>query len=146
MKSSKFEDIDLVLVNFYPFEKTLEKTKSHNQIIENIDVGGPAMVRAAAKNYENVAVVTKVEQYDKLIQELRQNKGSTSLSFRQRLSEEAFIETALYDAMISAYFRRKNRTNFPNKKLITANLIESLRYGENSHQNASIYSLSNSLI
>ncbi len=145
MKSSKFEDIDLVIVNFYPFEKTLEKTKSHNQIIENIDVGGPTMVRAAAKNYENVVVITKVEQYEKLIQELRQNKGSTSFSFRQKLSEEAFIETASYDAMISEYFIKKNRTNFPNKKMITANLIETLRYGENSHQDASIYSFSNSL-
>ena len=104
MKSSKFEDIDLVIVNFYPFEKTHEKTKSHNQIIENIDVGGPTMVRAAAKNYENVVVLTKVEQYEKLIQELRQNKGYTSFSFRQKLSEEAFIETASYDAMISGLF------------------------------------------
>ena len=145
MKSSKFEDIDLVIVNFYPFEKTLEKTNNHNQIIENIDVGGPTMVRAAAKNYENVAVVTKLEQYEKLIQELRQNKGYTSLSFRQKLSEEAFIETASYDAMISEYFIKKNQTNFPNKKVITVNLIETLRYGENSHQGASIYSLSNSL-
>ena len=145
MKSSKFEDIDLVVVNFYPFEKTLKKTMNHNQIIENIDVGGPTMVRAAAKNYENVAVLTKAEQYEKLIQELKKNKGYTSLGFRQKLSEEAFIETASYDALISAYFSKKNQTNFPNKKVITANLIDTLRYGENSHQDASIYSLSNSL-
>ena len=145
MRDSKFENIDLVIVNFYPFELTLEKTKNHNQIIENIDVGGPTMVRAAAKNYENVTVITKLEQYEKLIQELKQNKGSTSFGFRQKLSEEAFTETASYDAKISNYFSKKNHTGFSNKKVITANLVETLRYGENSHQNASIYSLSNSI-
>ena len=117
MRDSKFENIDLVIVNFYPFELTVEKTKNHNQIIENIDVGGPTMVRAAAKNYENVTVITKLEQYEKLIQELKQNKGSTSFGFRQKLSEEAFTETASYDAKISNYFSKKIIQVFLIKKL-----------------------------
>ena len=90
LKDNNFNEIDLVIVNFYPFENILEKTKNHLKIIENIDVGGPTMVRAAAKNYNDVTVITSIEQYDELINELHLNKGSTSLSFRQKLSREAF--------------------------------------------------------
>ena len=80
---NSFEEIDLVIVNFYPFEETLKNTKSHSKIIENIDVGGPTMIRAAAKNYNDVTVITSPKQYEKLINELNSNKGSTSLSFRE---------------------------------------------------------------
>ena len=142
MKSYNFENIDLVIVNFYPFEKALNESTNHNKIIENIDIGGPTMVRAAAKNYKDVTIITKLDQYEKLISELNENKGSTSLSFRQKMSEEAFTETASYDAMISNYFIEKNKTSFPNKKVISTNLVEKLRYGENPHQIASIYSYS----
>ena len=142
IKKNDFENIDLVIVNFYPFEKTIEQIKNHSKIIENIDIGGPTMVRAAAKNYKDVTIITKLGQYEKLISELNENKGSTSLSFRQQMSEEAFTETASYDAMISNYFIKKNKTSFPNKKVISANLVEKLRYGENPHQIASIYSYS----
>ena len=82
LKKNNFETIDLVIVNFYPFEKTLKKTKNHNKIIENIDVGGPTMVRAAAKNYNDVVVITSSEQYPELIDQLKINGGSTELYFR----------------------------------------------------------------
>jgi phosphoribosylaminoimidazolecarboxamide formyltransferase/IMP cyclohydrolase len=145
LKNNNFEEIDLVVVNFYPFEKTLESTNSHNKIIENIDVGGPTMVRAAAKNYNDVTVITKSEQYNKFIEELNNNNGSTSIEFRQKMSEEAFTETAYYDVLISNYFNKKSKNLFPQKKIIYGNLIEKLRYGENPHQEAAIYSESNKL-
>ena len=84
IKSNNFENIDLIVVNFYPFEKTLSKTKNHNKIIEKIDIGGPAMVRAAAKNYNDVTVITSPKQYSNLIDELNENKGSTTLKFKKK--------------------------------------------------------------
>ena len=145
LKRYNFEEIDLVIVNFYPFEKTLEQTKSHLKIIENIDVGGPTMVRAAAKNYKDVTVITSSDQYGDLINEIEKNKGSTSLKFREKMSLEAFSETAYYDALISSYFNKITKNNFPKKKLIYGNLIETLRYGENPHQKSAIYSKSKNL-
>ena len=117
LKKNNFEEIDLVIVNFYPFEKTLEKTNNHLKIIENIDVGGPTMVRAAAKNYNDVTVITSSDQYSELIKEIEDNKGSTSINFRERMSLEAFSETAYYDAVISNYFSKIKNNNFPKKKL-----------------------------
>ncbi len=137
---NNFDEIDLVIVNFYPFEKTLKNTQNHSKIIENIDVGGPTMVRAAAKNYNDVTVITSTKQYKKLINELNLNKGSTSLTFRQKMSEEAFAETAYYDALISDYFNKISKNFFPKKKIFVSNLIEKLRYGENPHQESAIYS------
>ena len=145
LKDNNFEEIDLVIVNFYPFEKTLEQTNNHLKIIENIDVGGPTMVRAAAKNYNDVTVITSPDHYNELIAEIDKNKGSTSLSFREKMSLEAFSETAYYDAVISNYFNKIKNNNFPKKKVIYANLIEKLRYGENTHQEAGIYSKNKSL-
>src|SRR6056300_2026404 len=86
LRTNNFENIDLVIVNFYPFEETLKNTKNHKKIIENIDVGGPTMVRSAAKNYQDVTVITSSDQYEELIEELKLNKGSTSLEFREKLS------------------------------------------------------------
>jgi len=137
---NNFLEIDLVIVNFYPFEKTLATTNNHLKIIENIDIGGPTMVRAAAKNYNDVTVITCPGQYDDLIKELNINKGSTSISFRQKMSEEAFSETAYYDSLVSNYFNKFNNNEFPKKKTIYGNLIEKLRYGENPHQSGAIYS------
>ena len=116
LKNNKFENIDLVIVNFYPFENTLKKTTDHRKIIENIDVGGPTMVRSAAKNYKYVTVITSSEQYKELINELDKNKGSTSLNFREKLSRIAFTETAYYDSVISSYFNKVTNTNFTKKK------------------------------
>ena len=115
--NNEFKNIDLVIVNFYPFEKTLKGTSNHNKIIENIDIGGPTMVRAAAKNYNDVTVITSVSQYYELINELTKFKGSTSKEFRQRMSQIAFTETAYYDAIISNYFNKITNNKFPKKKL-----------------------------
>ena len=140
IKKNSFENIDLVIVNFYPFLKTLEQTENHNTIIENIDIGGPAMVRAAAKNYKDVTVITSVEQYPELIRELKNNRGSTSLNFRKDMSRIAFTETAYYDSLISNYFNKISNIKFPQRKIFSGNLIERLRYGENPHQESAIYS------
>ncbi len=140
IRNNNFENIDLVIVNFYPFEKTLMQTKKHEKIVENIDIGGPTMVRAAAKNYNDVTVITSNEQYSDLINELKINKGATSLKFRKKMSQFAFTETAYYDSLISNYFNSTSNTIFPPKKIIYGNLIEKLRYGENPHQEGAIYS------
>ena len=117
LKNNNFENIDLVIVNFYPFEKNLEKTKNHDKIIENIDVGGPTMVRAAAKNYKDVTVVTSCEHYPEVINQLKINKGATSLEFRKKMSQLAFTETSYYDSVISSYFNNSLSIKFPQKKL-----------------------------
>jgi phosphoribosylaminoimidazolecarboxamide formyltransferase/IMP cyclohydrolase len=140
LKNNNFENIDLVIVNFYPFENTLKKTNNHNKIIENIDIGGPTMVRSAAKNYKDVTVITSYEQYDELVEELNKNNGSTTLQFRKRMSQFAFTETAYYDSVISNYFNKISNTDFPIKKIFHANLIATPRYGENPHQKSAIYS------
>ena len=145
MKLEKFENIDLVIINFYPFEKTLEKTKDQNKIIEKIDIGGPAMVRAAAKNFNDVTVITDINQYSELINELKVNKGCTSSEFRKKMSRIAFTETAFYDSVISNYFNITSNKQFPEKKIIHANLVERLRYGENPHQESALYSQNNNL-
>ncbi len=141
LKKNNFENIDLVIVNFYPFEKTLETTNNHKRIIENIDVGGPTMVRSAAKNYNDVTVITSVDQYQELIDEMNKNNGATSLNFREKLSRTAFTETAYYDSIISSYFNKKANIQLPDKKVLSANLIEKLRYGENPHQLSGYYSI-----
>ena len=145
MKLKNFENIDLVIVNFYPFEKTIKKTKDNDKIIEKIDIGGPTLVRAAAKNYNDVTVITSTKQYKELMNELIINKGCTSLDFREKMSRLAFTETAFYDSVISNYFNDISNTKFPKKKIIHANLIEKLRYGENPHQQSAIYSQKNNL-
>ncbi len=113
---NKFKNIDLVIVNFYPFEETLKNNSNHKKIIENIDVGGPTLVRAAAKNYNDVIVITSENQYKELITEITKNKGSTTLSFREKMSQVAFTETAYYDALISGYFNKITNNHFPKKK------------------------------
>ena len=145
LKKNNFQEIDLVIVNFYPFEKILENKNNHKNIIENIDIGGPAMVRAAAKNFNDVVVITGPEQYANLIEELNSNKSRTTLEFRQQMSEIAFTETSYYDGVISNYFITKSKKLFPKKKIFFSNLVENLRYGENPHQEAAIYSLGNKL-
>ena len=145
LKNNNFENIDLVIVNFYPFENTLKNTKNHSKIIENIDVGGPTMVRSAAKNYKDVTVITSTEQYQELIDELRINNGSTTLKFRERMSELAFTETAYYDSIISNYFNKISNNLFPRKKIFYGNLIQTPRYGENPHQMSGVYSKNSDL-
>ena len=136
-------EIDLVIVNFYPFEKTLKSTKNFERIIENIDIGGPAMTRSAAKNFNYVTVISNLRRYNDLIKELNNNKGSTSLSFRQKMSIEAFAETGHYDSIITNFLNKRDNINFPKIKLLSGKLIDKLRYGENPHQEGAIYSNNN---
>ena len=140
IKKLKIQNIDLVIVNFYPFEKTVLGNKNEDKIIENIDIGGPALVRSAAKNYKDVVVITSNDQLDKLMNEMDNNDGSTSLKFRKELSQEAFNETAYYDTNISKYFRKIMNKRYPNKITFNGALVGKLRYGENPHQSAAIYS------
>ena len=143
IKKNNYENIDLVIVNFYPFENTLLKKADHNKIIENIDIGGPTMVRAAAKNYNDVVVICNPNQYQSFINELKTNKGSTSLNFREKLAEEAFMETAYYESNIFKYFNERSDNPFPEKNIFSGKLIGKARYGENPHQKAAIYTKSN---
>ena len=140
LRKLNFKSIDLVITNFYPFKNTISKTNNHKKIIENIDIGGPTLVRSAAKNYNDVVVITKIEQYKELIQELDTHDGGTSLKFRAKMSREAFGETASYDAKIYNYFNLISKNTIFDNLIINAKLFKSLRYGENPHQIGAIYS------
>jgi len=145
LKKNNFEEIDLVIVNFYPFEEILNKTNNKNIILENIDIGGPTLVRAAAKNYKDVVTLTNPQQYNRLNKELIKYKGSTSLAFREKMASEAFMETSYYDSLVTNYFNKITNEIFPQKKILYGNFIEKLRYGENPHQKSAIYSVSKKL-
>ncbi len=145
LKDHKIENIDLVIVNFYPFEEVIKSKLSHDKIIENIDIGGPTMVRAAAKNYGDVTVISSTKHYKELVEQLKANNGSTKTDFRKKMSQYAFSETAYYDSLITNYFNELKTNHFPEKKIFQSNLIEKLRYGENPHQQSAIYSLGKSL-
>ena len=139
MSKQNFPAIDLIVVNFYPFQKIVLNTKNPKKIIENIDIGGPTMVRAAAKNFQNVTIVTNKNDYGSLIRELENLKGKTSLKFREFMSSKAFGLTAYYDSMIANWFNRKLKIEFPERKTIFGRKLQKLRYGENPHQRSSIY-------
>ena len=139
MSRQNFPSIDLILVNFYPFQKVVKSTKSPKDIIENIDIGGPTLVRAAAKNFKNVVIITNKNDYPQLINELEKNKGRTSLKFREIMSSKAFGLTAYYDAMIANWFNNKLNIQFPERKTVFGRKFKKLRYGENPHQESSIY-------
>ena len=139
MSKQNFPAIDLIIVNFYPFQKIVTNTKNPKQIIENIDIGGPTMVRAAAKNFKNVTIITSRNDYGSLIKELESFKGKTSLKFRELMSSKAFGLTAYYDAMIANWFNKKLKIEFPERKTIFGRKLKELRYGENPHQQSSIY-------
>ena len=139
MSKQNFPSIDLIIVNFYPFQKIVMNTKNPNKIIENIDIGGPTMVRAAAKNFKNVTIITNKDDYKSLVNELQTLKGKTSLKFRELMSSKAFGLTAYYDAMIANWFNKKLKIEFPERKTIFGRKLQKLRYGENPHQQSSIY-------
>ena len=139
MSKQNFPAIDLIVVNFYPFQKIVLSSKNPKQIIENIDIGGPTMVRAAAKNFNNVTIITNKNDYGSLIEELENLKGKTSLKFRELMSSKAFGLTAYYDAMIANWFNKKLKIEFPERKTIFGRKLQKLRYGENPHQQSSIY-------
>ena len=139
MNKQKFPSIDLIIVNFYPFQKIVTESKNSKKIIENIDIGGPTMVRSAAKNYKNVTIITNKNDYQDLINEIEKNKGSTSFKFRELMSSKAFGLTAYYDAMIANWFNQKLKIEFPERKTIFGKKFQKLRYGENPHQESSLY-------
>jgi phosphoribosylaminoimidazolecarboxamide formyltransferase / IMP cyclohydrolase len=132
--------IDLVVVNLYPFAQTVAGGAPRDEIVENIDIGGPSMVRSAAKNHAHVAIVTDLGDYAELIAELEANGGATSLGFRKRLAAKAFAVTAAYDAMIAQWFAFGDQGQmFPDTLPLTMRRAEELRYGENPHQKAALY-------
>ena len=116
MQKKQFEPIDLVIVNFYPFETAIKKTSDKNKIIENIDIGGPSMVRAAAKNFKSVTIITNKEDYPALIKEINNLKGRTTFNFRKKMASKAYGLTAYYDAVISEWFNRDINLDFPERK------------------------------
>ena len=139
MRKRNFDAIDLIVVNLYPFQETIRKTNNSKKIIENIDIGGPTMVRSAAKNHKDVTVITDTKDYNEFIKEINKYRGKTSLIFRERMASKAFSLTAYYDSVISEWFNKKLDFKFPEKKVFYGNKIEQLRYGENPHQKSSLY-------
>ena len=144
LEANQIPPLDLVVVNLYPFEQTIAQpgvTKS--EAIENIDIGGPTLLRAAAKNFAHLTVLSNPARYDDYLQELRDCGGEPSLTFRQARAEEAFALTASYDASISSYFANLNsegtEESFPTQFALSGTQLQSLRYGENPHQSATWY-------
>jgi phosphoribosylaminoimidazolecarboxamide formyltransferase/IMP cyclohydrolase len=133
-----FEPIDLVVVNLYPFEATIAKPDvTLAEAIENIDIGGPSMIRSAAKNYESVTVVVDPADYDTVLETMRDNDGETTLKLRERLAIKAFIKTSAYDRAIGTFLNKEQTTDASFS--LTAPLVTRLRYGENPHQTAALY-------
>jgi phosphoribosylaminoimidazolecarboxamide formyltransferase/IMP cyclohydrolase len=131
--------IDLVVVNLYPFEATVAKGAPRDEIIENIDIGGPSMVRSAAKNHEFVAIVTDPADYSELLGQLGE-QGGTDLAFRRKLAAKAYARTAAYDSMIASWFAFADQgLAYPDTRFIVGKMAQLLRYGENPHQKAALY-------
>lgn len=130
--------IDLVVVNLYPFEATVAKGAAYDEVIENIDIGGPAMIRSAAKNHGFVNVVVDTEDYAALIAELEANDGQTTYALRQRLAQTAYARTAAYDTAVSTWMAAQIGET-PRRRTFGGTLAQTLRYGENPHQNAAFY-------
>jgi phosphoribosylaminoimidazolecarboxamide formyltransferase / IMP cyclohydrolase len=139
MRSHGIAPIDLLVVNLYPFEATVAKGADFDTCIENIDIGGPAMIRAAAKNHADVTVVVDASDYAIVLAELAQHDGATTLDLRKKLAAKAYARTAAYDAAISNWFADKLADPAPAYRAFGGHLIESLRYGENPHQQAAFY-------
>ena len=131
--------IDLLIVNLYPFETTLNRTTDFATLVENIDIGGPAMIRSAAKNHASVTVITDAEDYAAVQQEMLQHSNSTSPTLRQRLAAKAFARTAAYDTLISSWLTGATQPSPWPDYLLDAKLGQTLRYGENPHQAAALY-------
>jgi len=133
-----FEPIDLVAVNLYPFEETIAKPNvTLEEAIEKIDIGGPSMIRSAAKNYESVTVVVDPADYDTVLETMRDHDGETTLKLRERLAIKAFIKTSAYDRAIGTFLNKEQTTDASFS--LTAPLVMRLRYGENPHQTAALY-------
>ena len=144
MKQHEIEPIDLVVVNLYPFAQTITREGvTREEAIEQIDIGGPAMIRSAAKNARDVAVVVSSDEYSNIVNELNENDGALSINTRNRLAQKAFAHTAQYDIMVSSYLAGAS-DSLPDRLSWTMNKISDLRYGENPHQKAALYRTSTS--
>jgi phosphoribosylaminoimidazolecarboxamide formyltransferase / IMP cyclohydrolase len=139
MRDHAIEAIDLLVVNLYPFEATVAANGDHEACIENIDIGGPAMIRAAAKNHGFVNVVVDPQDYAPLLAELDAHSGATSLGFRQQLAQVAYARTAAYDAAVSSWMAGAFEMATPRRRAFAGTLRQTLRYGENPHQTAAFY-------
>ncbi|KPL02648.1 MAG: hypothetical protein AMJ90_05260 [candidate division Zixibacteria bacterium SM23_73_2] len=138
--SQDLKPVDMVVVNLYPFEKVLKSGAEEDEILENIDIGGVSLLRAAAKNYRWVAVLSDPEGYERVIEELEENQGALSLDTRFNLASGAFSHTARYDALIANYFgQRTKEKDFPERLFLSFSGAQPLRYGENPHQKAQLY-------
>ena len=145
LKKNNILNIDLVIVDLYPFENQLNKRNSFKKLVEYIDIGGPTLLRSAAKNFNDVTVISSNTDYLMLKKELEVNNGSTSIKFRRIMSSKAFSLTAYYDSTVSNWLNNQFNIKFPQKKTIHGNLVGNLRYGENPHQEGSIYTANNTL-
>ena len=144
MKENQISEINLVIVNLYPFEnKLLEGDVSFEEMIENIDIGGPSMLRSSSKNFKHVTVLPSPKYYDEFLKEFEQNKGSTSIEFRKKMSAITFSETAYYDSLISNWMSEQNGIKFLDKKTIPGKILQKLRYGENPHQESRVFEIVN---
>src|SRR5215472_5078118 len=139
MRAHGIRPIDLLVVNLYPFEATVAKGADYDTTIENIDIGGPAMIRAAAKNHADVAVIVEPSDYEKVLGEMAQHGGIVSLELRKKMAAKAYARTAAYDAAISHWFADQLSDPAPAFRAIGGRLAEALRYGENPHQSAAFY-------
>ena len=139
MRTLGIEGIDLLVVNLYPFEETVARGAGPAEAIENIDIGGPAMIRAAAKNHDHVAVVVDPEDYAPLLAALDANDGATRADLRRRLAQVAFARTAAYDAAVSGWMAAELAEPAPRRRIAAGTLAQTLRYGENPHQAAAFY-------
>ena len=139
MEENEIQPIDLVVVNLYPFEETVKKGAGFDEVIENIDIGGPSMIRSAAKNHQYVTIVVNPNRYKEVIEEIKNNNGATSPTIRKSLASEAFSRTAFYDSAISNWFSKELEENFSSNLSINARKQNELRYGENPHQSAALY-------
>ncbi len=139
MRAHRIRAIDILVVNLYPFEATVTRGGDFADCIENIDIGGPAMIRAAAKNHNDVAVVVEPSDYAALLDELTAHNGMTTLALRRKLAAKAFARTAAYDAAIGNWFAQELNDTAPDYRAFGGRLIEPLRYGENPHQTAAFY-------
>lgn len=137
MEQHGIEGIDLLVVNLYPFEETVVRGAGYDETIENIDIGGPAMLRAAAKNHAHVAVVTDVEDYEGVVEAAR--SGGTSYAARQALAAKAYARTAAYDAAVSSWMADAIGETTPRRRAFAGTLVQEMRYGENPHQGAAFY-------
>jgi phosphoribosylaminoimidazolecarboxamide formyltransferase / IMP cyclohydrolase len=139
MERHQIRPIDLLVVNLYPFEASVAKGAAFDECVENIDIGGPAMIRAAAKNHADVTVIVEPADYKKVLDEMAQHGGAVSLELRQKMAAKAYARTAAYDAAISNWFAGTLHDDAPDYRAFGGKLLEALRYGENPHQTAAFY-------